>query len=327
MAKAVWVSDGKIAAVGSREEVERQAPAGIKLVDLEGGTLLPGFVEPHAHLDFQVGASFYTDISPCLPQPYETRDSCPLTIVEALDFLKATPPAGSGGWILGYGLDPSRMSFDADSPSTQFTEKPAEYLDRVFPDRPVMLVDQSGHLAYANRQAFVAAGICAPGAQICGPQTALKGQPTKPSEWRVGKDDRFTGLLIEQPAYADFEKVMKAASGEQWKEGGRRISRDFARAGVTTMINGGTALGPLGLGLFERLAEEEAAAPLLRYRVLLPLLPGPSPLPKVGPSLWTGSGLYGVAGVKLWADGSLQGCTGALIEDYDPRGPCRGMAS
>ncbi len=47
-AEAVLVEDGKIAAVGSCEEL-MDAAAGAELVDLKGGVLMPGFIDAHSH--------------------------------------------------------------------------------------------------------------------------------------------------------------------------------------------------------------------------------------------------------------------------------------
>jgi len=48
-AEAVVVKDGKILFVGKEDEAMKQAGEGHNMVDLEGKTLMPGFVEPHVH--------------------------------------------------------------------------------------------------------------------------------------------------------------------------------------------------------------------------------------------------------------------------------------
>jgi hypothetical protein len=49
-AEAVAFRDERILAVGSVAEVTRQAGQEAKIVDLEGHTLLPGFIDPHTHM-------------------------------------------------------------------------------------------------------------------------------------------------------------------------------------------------------------------------------------------------------------------------------------
>ena len=49
-AEAVAVKDGKILAVGTRPEVEKEYKGNAtKIVDLAGKTLLPGFLDAHSH--------------------------------------------------------------------------------------------------------------------------------------------------------------------------------------------------------------------------------------------------------------------------------------
>src|SRR5262245_18210042 len=48
-ADAVIVSDGRIAAVGTSDEMRRTAGRGGAVVDLRGTVLYPGFVEAHGH--------------------------------------------------------------------------------------------------------------------------------------------------------------------------------------------------------------------------------------------------------------------------------------
>jgi predicted amidohydrolase YtcJ len=319
LAEAVWVRDGKIEAVGPREEVMRHKTETTELVDLHDGALLPGFVEPHLHLDAVAAVSFLTDLTPCLPVRYETRKRCPLTIFKALKTLKEGPtkPPGSA-WIVGFGIDPSRMSLDGTRPSSVFHANPARYIEqRVSATRPVIIFDDSGHLAYTNRQAFVAVGLCKE-VKNCGPNTVPKSDlPASPGKW-IAKDGLFTGLLQEEPAFVAFVKVIPPQTPQQTTDRAEAEARDFARAGVTTMANGGTGT----LELFQTLAAKSPAHPLLRYRALVPWNAVPPGLTKPSPWDESNGGLFGVTGIKLVADGSDQGCTGALIDPYNEHGPC-----
>jgi predicted amidohydrolase YtcJ len=327
VAEAVWVRNGRIEAVGPREEVMRHKTKTTELIDLHGGALLPGFVEPHLHLDVTASMSVVTDLTPCLPDRYETRKSCPVTILAALDILKQNPKPAAGAWLVGNGLDPSLMTLDGVQPSSVFHANPAPFIaQEVSAAKPVIILDKSGHLAYVNLQAFVAAGICET-TDNCTRATARKPLPPSPGQWPVDDSGVFTGLLVEPAAYKDFGEAMVSQDGlrvllplsrEVIDHAGASI-RDFARAGVTTMVNGGT--GPDGwVDLFRMLASRSGARPLLRFRTLVPLQAAAAQKP----SPWDekDDGLFGVTGIKVWADGSTQGCTAALIEPYDVHGQC-----
>ena len=47
--EAIWVKDGLIQLLGSRSEVLEAAGTDVHRVDLDGATLMPGFIEPHTH--------------------------------------------------------------------------------------------------------------------------------------------------------------------------------------------------------------------------------------------------------------------------------------
>jgi hypothetical protein len=54
-AAAVAVKDGRILAVGDRRTIEALQGRATQIVDLQGKTLVPGFIDPHGHM-FQQGA-------------------------------------------------------------------------------------------------------------------------------------------------------------------------------------------------------------------------------------------------------------------------------
>lgn len=142
-AEAVAIRGNRILAVGDAAAVRDAAGPGAALVDLAGRTMLPGFVDPHTHaiagaaldsITENVGAARFA------------------TAAGALDRLRALVAAvRSGEWVLARNFDPSLQ----DGPDTlTFAE-----LDAVSATVPVFVLNASGHLAYANRAAFRAAGI------------------------------------------------------------------------------------------------------------------------------------------------------------------------
>jgi predicted amidohydrolase YtcJ len=329
VAEALWVRDGKIEAIGPQEEVMRHKTSSTELIDLRGGALLPGFIDPHLHIVDVAVMSLVNDLTPCLPQRYETRAVCPLTIVEALRSLKEHPKPPIGDWLSGSGLDPSRMTLDATHPSSDFHAAPAKYIEEyVSATKPVFIVDDSGHLAYVNLQAFVAAGICG-SVDNCSSKTAKK-TPQPPGRWITNPDGTFTGLLEETNGFADFTQAL-AKSATPWQklyslkelidDAGVTV-KDIARAGVTTVVNGG-ALSVGEVDFVQALAARPH--PLLRYRTLVRWdVAQANPQRFSKPSYWNDKddGLFGVNGIKLWSDGSTQGCTAALVEPYDKQGQC-----
>ena len=51
LAEAVAMKDGKIIAVGTRESVKSFGGDTTRWMDVEGKTVVPGFIDAHAHMD------------------------------------------------------------------------------------------------------------------------------------------------------------------------------------------------------------------------------------------------------------------------------------
>ena len=131
---SVLVSDGRIAAVNADITLD-----GADIVDLEGGTLLPGFIDSHAHPVFggmQLGG--------CDLSVAEDAGGY-LEIVDR--YAKANPDQE---WISGGGW--SMPAFPGGIPTRQA-------LDSVVADRPVFLKNRDGHGAWVNSKAMELAGI------------------------------------------------------------------------------------------------------------------------------------------------------------------------
>ncbi|MBE5956941.1 MAG: amidohydrolase [Lachnospiraceae bacterium] len=142
--KAVLAIDGKIEATGSNEEILNAVKAyskdtsEIKVLDVNGATVLPGFHDCHAHLSL-------TGYNAQGINMYDAKD-----IPEVIERLKeAEATWAPERWLFGKRLDEGLLS--EKRPPTM------EELD-IF-DRPVFLSDRGGHYVVVNRAAFDALGI------------------------------------------------------------------------------------------------------------------------------------------------------------------------
>jgi len=140
--ESLAVADGKIAFVGSLADAKRRLGADAEIVDLAGRTLLPGFIDTHGHFVYFGKNLVDADLFGCADIP---------DLVDRMRKQAERTPAD--GWIVGFGYQPRQMK-EGRTPTI------AE-LDMVSADRPVMIVDSSGHLGAANSKAFAAAGVTA----------------------------------------------------------------------------------------------------------------------------------------------------------------------
>lgn len=127
-------ADGRIQAVGDRAHCERQLPDA-ELIDLGSDVLLPGFVESHSH---PVLSGVATQPPAYWIAPYVGYPTW--AAVTAL-FEKVQAEAPPGQALLFNGFD--RLLHGTAAPDRTV-------LDVYFPDREVLVLDNSGHAAYFN---------------------------------------------------------------------------------------------------------------------------------------------------------------------------------
>lgn len=148
MAAALAVKDGKVLAVGQKNEVEKAYKgAATKMIDLEGRTLAPGFIDGHAHfLGFgsqAVGANL-------LAPPDGTVNTIDDLVAKLQEFAKG-PDVGRTGWIFGLGYDDALLG----------RHPTRDDLDKVSTDIPVIAVHISGHFSAMNSAGLAKVGISA----------------------------------------------------------------------------------------------------------------------------------------------------------------------
>ena len=105
LADAVAIQNGKILAVGSKEEVAKFQNAETEIVDLAGRALLPGFVDGHGHC---FGTGLQAASANLLAPPDYTITDIPGIIAELKKYAKSET-AMKYGLILGFGYDEAQL--------------------------------------------------------------------------------------------------------------------------------------------------------------------------------------------------------------------------
>ena len=141
-AESLAVRNGTILFIGPASDVKKHVGPATKTVDLAGKTLLPGFIDTHGHMVYfgknLVDANLFG------------VTGIPDLVERMKKQVKRTP---ADGWIVGFGYQARGMK--EGRPPT------VEDLDTISADRPVMIVDSSGHLGAGNSAVFRVAGISA----------------------------------------------------------------------------------------------------------------------------------------------------------------------
>ncbi|HLU32110.1 MAG TPA: amidohydrolase [Acidimicrobiia bacterium] len=283
-AQAVAVRGGRVLAVGSEEEIRSLIAEHTEVVDLGGRTVLPGFTDPHVHLEMaSVALGLMTSIhSP----PY--RD-----IPSMLDALRAACAERSPGeWVIGQG----NLFHDMRLAEKRYPTR--EELDTVSTEHPV-IVRMGAHVTVANSVALEKFGI--------GPDYEV------PPGGVVFRDENGepTGLFMEMYKYLPIPEFTR----EQKRDGIVRTARNyFLKYGVTCI---GEIVDSIeGVRLFQEL---QASGELPLRIALYARMPKPidlAALASTGFSTGFGDDHLYLAGVKVFADGGISARLGATYKPY-----------
>jgi predicted amidohydrolase YtcJ len=144
--EAVAVKNGRILVVGSLAEVEKHQGPDTQRLNLAGRTLVPGFVDGHAHL---TGFGMQAVGANLLASP----DGQVATIDELVRTLSAWAEGDDDerlGWIYGMGYD--------DAILAEQRHPTRDDLDRVSTEQPVIAIHISGHFAAVNSKGLEVIG-------------------------------------------------------------------------------------------------------------------------------------------------------------------------
>lgn len=141
-AQAVLTRNGKIALVGSIENVRCAAGNHAEVFDLEGKTMLPAFLDGHGHLSMLAQNLAQADLSAAR----SFQD-----IIDLLRTFRAKNALFHGEYIVGFGYDENRL-LEKRHPNRQI-------LDQVSDENPIFISHVSFHMGVANTLALKQARI------------------------------------------------------------------------------------------------------------------------------------------------------------------------
>ncbi|MCS6917459.1 MAG: amidohydrolase [Chitinophagales bacterium] len=269
-ASAFAVKNGRFAAVGTLDELQKRYPRS-RLVDLKGGFVYPGFYDAHCHFISYAAHQLQLDLVGTASWE------------EVLERTKTFASKNPEGWIVGRGWDQNDWS---QPHMPDFSE-----LNRLFPNRPVLLRRIDGHAGIANQHALDLAGLTAqsviPGGQV------------------VVRNGKLTGLLLDE-ALTRMEAVIPPPPTDQLVPAILQLEQQCFAAGLTTLVDAGLKKDEI------ELADSLYRAGLLRIRLYAMVADD-----EVSKKYFFEKGpLIGdrltVRSVKYFADGAL-GSRGALL--------------
>ena len=278
--RAMWVSDGRIRALGTDAEVREAAGPDVRVIDLEGAALMPGLIEPHTHplatalLGTAIDVSGFT---------HDSREGAMRALREGAEGFAPQP------WLVAFGWDPVMVA-DLEPPTL------AE-LDAISPDKPLFVLTQMTHEAYANSAALSAAGV-------------TRDTPDPPGA-SFGRDDNgdLDGTIHEVAAVKQMITAMPPVPTAVAELLLRWQYADYAEAGFTTIgVLGAVGRAEDPIAMMQSLSVD----PHVPVRAVVYGLP--TQLDSSAPPPSSPNARFAVRGVKFWMDGSPY-TGGAAFED------------
>jgi predicted amidohydrolase YtcJ len=300
MPEAVAVKDGLIVFVGSqaRAEAEWQGPD-TQRRDLQGGVLLPGFIDAHGHV---IGTGLQATIANLLADPDGDVTSIE-SLQEKLREFARSEVGQRSEWILGFGYD--------DSTLAERRHPTRDDLDAVSTDKPVLAIHQSFHLGAVNSKGLELLDYTTetkdPEGGVIRRRTLARGTASKPP---YGDPDG----VLEETAFTPASNL--AVAGMSVTDSGQFLAKGLLSAasfGFTTVQEGAASLDVLNL--MREMADaypDGLATDVVVYVLAAEAMAAPD---QVRASRTYTKGLR-AAGVKLVLDGSPQGRTAWLTEPY-----------
>ncbi len=282
-AEAFAVKGDKFAAVGSTSDIRNLAGPRTEIIDAEGMTVVPGFIDAHSHPS---GAGVNE-----LVQINADRRSV-ADIKSAVSERARTTPDGQ--WIRAFKYDDTKLA--EGRPINRFD------LDEVAPNNPVVVGHRGGHTAVYNSMALRLAGVTA--------------ETPDPDDGKFYRDENgvLTGLVAERARDVFRNLIPTDSTREQRRDGVKLITELMTRAGLTSVHQTGGSTNDM---IAYQDARSEGG---MRFRMyLFPRGQIFEELVRSGIRTGFGDEVFRIGAVKFAADGSASERTMRMSTPYEGR--------
>ncbi|MED5411440.1 MAG: amidohydrolase [Pseudomonadota bacterium] len=282
-AEAFAVRDDRFVAVGSTNDIRNMVGSRTEIIDAEGMTITPGFIDAHSHPS-GAGVNELVQVNADLRSVTE--------ITSALRERADSTPEGQ--WVRAFKYDDTKLA--EGRPINRFD------IDEVIPNNPVVIGHRGGHTSVYNTTALAMAGVTA--------------ETPDPPGGRFYRDSNgvLTGL-VQGPARNVFSGLIPSDSTrEQRRDGVKLISELMTAAGLTSVHQ-------TSAGRNDMIAYQDARAEGgLRFRMyLFPRGQLFDDLVNSGVRTGMGDEVFRIGAVKYTADGSASERTMRMSEPYEGR--------
>ena len=278
-AEAIAVSNGRILAVGTSEDMLRLAGGQTVKIDAGGKMILPGFIDAHSH-PASSGLAHLRNVDTDL----RSIEAIKAAIHERA---KITP---KGEWILGFKYD--------DTKTREGRIINRYDLDEVAPDHPAIITHRGGHSSYVNSRALERAGYS-------------DGSPD-PKGGKLGRENgKLNGQRLENAVDPVWEQIPNSFTRADYQEGVRLITEMMSKSGVTSVTD---AYGDATyLSAYQDALQADELSMriycMITYREIENMI-------EAGLQTGFGNEWVRLGGMKITLDGSISERTARLSEPY-----------
>ena len=280
-AEAFAVKDDRFIAVGTSSDILNLASSGSEIIDAEGMTVTPGFIDAHSHPS-SGGVNELVQVNADLRSVVEIKQA----IAERA---RNTP---RGQWVRAFKYDDTKL--DEGRPVNRFD------LDEAAPENPVVVGHRGGHTGVYNSMALAMAGVTS--------------ETPDPADGRFYRDENgvLTGLVAEKARDVFRDLIPSDSNREERRDGVKLISQMMTAAGLTSVHQ-------TGGGRNDMIAYQDARADDgLHFRMYL-FPRGQLFFDLVNSGIRTGFGdeVFRIGAVKFGADGSASERTMAMSTPFE----------
>ncbi len=212
---SIAIKNGKITFIGQKQSALEYANTDTNIIDLENAFVLPGFIDNHNHVfeaASELGGNCELDSEATLEEQIPYLEAC-----------KINAETDGRGWLMGYGFS-LESTLDSDSKYT-----PLEIIDSVFPDRPVVIMEQTSHSMWVNSKALKIARI-----------SQQSPDPQGGAYLKDSSTGKLNGILLDNAGDQIMEMAWNSQSElfEQSYQGLMFGLEEAAAHGITTIGDG-----------------------------------------------------------------------------------------
>ena len=280
--QALCYENGIIQKVGTNEEILKLKEEDTKVINMEGKTILPSFIDSHSHFSAVANSFLEVDLNECT-----SFEEIKNKILE----YKAKNNIADDEWIIANGYDNNILK-EQRHPDINF-------LDTLNINNPVVLKHKSGHMGVFNKKALEILNI-------------NENTPSPEGGKIEIKDGKLTGYL-EETAFVNYQKQVPMPSMDKLLKAYEKAQDEYLSYGITTLQEGYMSKELLNI-YKELIKQNKLKLDVVGYPDYDSIKEYAHTFPN---SYKKCNNHFKIQGIKMILDGSPQGRTAWMKEPYE----------